>query len=147
MISILISFNVNVVLIYNHLPNKAQTLTLESQGKLTKLSNSSQRTSSKETYIFIQGKKMHIYEDIIHRIDNADQEEDDYMCLRNNTNNIPWLSTPRTNDSIEHRVIIESGQVVITNTDRYSEIDLDSQSSGASTVYTRPNPRPKRKLV
>ena len=79
MISILISFNVNSVLIYNHLPNKAQTLTLESQGKLTKLLNSSQKTSSQETYIFIQGKKMHIYEDIINRIDNADQEEEYYI--------------------------------------------------------------------
>ena len=148
MISILISFNGYVVLINNHLPNKAQTLTLESQGKLTQLSNSSQRTSSQETYIFIQGKKMHIYEDILNRIDNADQEEDDYVDLHNNTNHIPWLSTPRINDSIEHRVIIEpgsNGQVVITNTDRYSEIDLESHSSGASTVYTRPNPQSKRK--
>ena len=49
---------------------------------------------------------MHIYEDIIHRID---QEEDDYGGLRNNTNYIPWLSTPRINDSIDHRVIIEPG--------------------------------------
>ena len=34
---------------------------------------------------------MHIYEDILHRIDNADQEEDDYVGLRNDTNHIPWL--------------------------------------------------------
>ena len=60
MISILISFNVNVVLIYNHLPNKAQTLTLESQGKLTKLSNSSQRTSSKETLYSYKEEDEHL---------------------------------------------------------------------------------------
>ena len=89
---------------------------------------------------------MHIYKDVLNRIESANQEDDDYMCLSNNTNNIPWLTTPMTNDFIEHRVVIESGQVVKTNTDRYSEVDLNSQSSGASTVYTRPNPQSKKKV-
>ena len=89
---------------------------------------------------------MNIYEDIIQQIGNEDQ--DDYGGLRNDTNQVSWLSTPRINESIDHRVTIEpgsNGQVVITNTDRYWKIDLNSQSSGNSTVYTRPNPQSKRK--
>ena len=50
---------------------------------------------------------MHIYEDIIQRIDNEDQ--DDYGGLRNDTNQIPWLSTPRINESIDHRVTLGTG--------------------------------------
>ena len=70
------------------------------------------------------------------------------MCLSNNTFNIPWLTTPMTNNCIQHRIVVESqesGQVVKTgNTDHYSEVDLNSQSSGASTVYTPHNPRTKK---
>ena len=90
---------------------------------------------------------MNIYEDVLNRIEIAHQEDDDYMGLNNNTNNIPWLTTPMINDCIQHRVVIESGQVVKTgNTDHYTEVDLNSQSSGASTVYTRPNPQSKKKV-
>ena len=90
---------------------------------------------------------MHIYEDVLNRIESVNQEDDDYMCLSNNTNNIPWLTTPMINDFIEHRIVVESGQVEKTyNTDHYTEVDLNSQSSGASTVYTRPNPQSKKKV-
>ena len=63
------------------------------------------------------------------------------MGLRNDTNQIPWLSTPRINESIDHRVTIEPGS---NGQDRYWEVDLHSQSSGNSTVYTRPTPKSKR---
>ena len=90
---------------------------------------------------------MNIYEDVLNRIEIAHQEDDDYMGLNNNTNNIPWLTTPMINNFIEHRIVVESGQVEKTNiTDHYSEVDLNSQSSGASTVYTRPNPQSKKKV-
>ena len=47
---------------------------------------------------------MHIYEDVLNRIESANQEDDDYMGLNNNTNNIPWLTTPKSNDFIENRI-------------------------------------------
>ena len=91
---------------------------------------------------------MHIYEDVLNRIESVNPENDEYMCLSNNTFNIPWLTTPMTNNCIQHRIVVESqesGQVVKTgSTDHYSEVDLNSQSSGASTVYTPHNPRTKK---
>ena len=94
---------------------------------------------------------MHIYEDVLNRIESVNNENDEYMCLSNNTFNLPWLTTPMTNNCIQHRIVVdtsqESGQVVKTgSTDHYSEVDLNSQSSGASTVYTRHNPQSTKKV-
>ena len=92
---------------------------------------------------------MHIYEDVLNRIDNVENENQEYLCLSNNTFHLPWLTTPMPNNSIQHRIFVEtsheSGQVARTgSTDHYSEVDLNSQSSGASTVYTPHNPRTKK---
>ena len=106
------------------------------KAKLTKLSVV--RTHQvKKLYIHTK-KNMNIYEDIIQRISNEDQ--DDYGGLRNDTNQVSWLSTPRINESINHIVTINPGS---NGQDRYWEVDLHSQSSGNSTVYTRPTPRCK----
>ena len=64
---------------------------------------------------------MHIYEDVLNRIESVDNENQEYMCLSNNTFNLPWLTTPMTNNCIQHRIVVESqesGQLLKTgNTD------------------------------
>ena len=92
---------------------------------------------------------MHIYEDVLNRIENVENENQEYLCLSNNTFHLPWLTTPMPNNRIHHNIIVEtsheSGQVARTGSmDHYSEVDLNSQSSGASTVYTPHNPRAKK---
>ena len=87
-----------------------------------------------------EASKMHIYEDVLNRIDNVSETENqEYLCLSNNTFQLPWLTTPVPNNSIHHNIIVEtsheSGQVARTGRS-YSEVDLHSQSSGGSTVYT-----------
>ena len=57
---------------------------------------------------------MHIYEDVLNRIDNVENENQEYLCLSNNTFQLPWLTTPVPDSSIHHNIIVapsqESGQ-------------------------------------
>ena len=80
---------------------------------------------------------MHIYEDVLNRIDNVENENQEYLCLSTNTFHLPWLTTPMPNNRIHHNIIVEtsheSGQVARSGRS-YSEVYLHSQSSEGSTV-------------